>query len=280
MIPEQRIREGLGALGLDGSSAVIVHSSLSSFGRVEGRALTVCRALMATCGTVLMPAFTWGATNVCPPPGPSRPLNAAEPAPSWEAFDETLAQAAPFSEDLAIDKGIGLIPETMRRELSCLRSKHPKVSFIAAGRHAEKLVGAQRLDHPLGPIEALAELDGDVLLLGVGHSRNTTIHLAEQRLGRSRFYRYAKIAPGAWVELPNLPGCSEGFDAIESHLAGATQEAVIGECHAHRIPVADVLEVAERLIVADPGALLCDREGCGRCEAALRQRLAWMERQP
>ena len=273
---EEAIREGLRALGLDGTSAVIVHSSLSSFGRVEGGALTVCRALVATCSMVLMPAFTWGGTNVYPPPGPPRHLNAAEPATSWEAFDEVMAQATPFSEDLSIDKGIGVMPETMRRELPCVRSRHPKASFIAAGRHAETLIDAQRLDHPLGPIEALAELGGDVLLLGVGHTRNTAIHLAEQRLGRSRFYRYAKIAPGTWMELPNLPGCSEGFGVIGPQLTGLTREVKIGDGRARRIPVVDVLTVAKRMVEADPAALLCDQDDCERCRDALSQRLEWL----
>jgi hypothetical protein len=39
-------------------------------------------------------------------------------------------------------------------------------------------------------------LGGDVQLLGVGHTSNATIHLAEQRLGRANFYRYAVAMPG------------------------------------------------------------------------------------
>ena len=51
---EQEIIEGLRALELDESASVIVHSSLRSFGHVEGGALAVCRALVAVCGTVLV----------------------------------------------------------------------------------------------------------------------------------------------------------------------------------------------------------------------------------
>jgi aminoglycoside 3-N-acetyltransferase len=79
-----------------------------------------------------------------------------------------------------------------------------------------------------------------VLLLGVSHTSNTTIHLAEQYLGRSRFYRYAKSADGLWAELPNIPGASHEFDAIE----------------------------------ADPAGLLCTNDPTCRCAAALQQRMA------
>ena len=55
-------------------------------------------------------------------------------------------------------------------------------------------------------------LGGAVLLRDVDHTFNTTIHLAEQRLGRSCFYRYAKLDDGVWMALPNIPGQSHRFD--------------------------------------------------------------------
>jgi aminoglycoside 3-N-acetyltransferase len=199
---EQEIVVGLRALGLDASASVIVHSSLRSFGCVDGGALAVCRALLAVCGTVLVPAGTWDRTGIPAPPGLVRPHNAVHVAGSWEEFDAALSRAVPFSPDLPIDRELGQIPETMRQSfptihgLDTRRSAHPLMSYLAVGRHAAEVVAAQRLDWPLGPVEALAALDGDVLLLGVDHTVNTAIHLAEQRLGRSRFYRYAKAAEG------------------------------------------------------------------------------------
>ena len=166
----------------------------------------------------------------------------------------------------------------MRLSFPHKRSPHPLMSYLAAGRHAARLIDAQRLDWPLGPIEALAEMGGDVLLLGVSHTSNTAIHLAEQRLHRSRFYRYAKAAPGVWMELPNIPGQSHRFDDLEPDLAPLTGEVRIGTCRARRVPVQDVLAVATRRILADPGALLCNDPGC-RCGAALQQRLLWLDRQ-
>lgn len=273
LVAEQDIESGLRVLGLDSSAAVIVHSSLRSFGHVEGGALAVCRALVSTCGTVLMPAASWDLTGVPAPPELQRPYNAVQLSASWQEFDEALTRATPFSDDHPIDGELGRIPETMRREVPHVRSGHPLLSYLAVGSHARELVSAQRLDWPLGPLEALEALDGDVLLLGVGHTSNTAIHLAEQRLGRSRFYRYAKAAAGVWMELPNVPGQSHRFDEIEPELQDVTREVSIGACRARCVPLGAVTAAATRLILANPGALLCEDRVC-RCHAALQQRLA------
>ncbi len=270
LVTEADIVEGLRTLGLGRSSALIVHSSLSSFGHVEGGGAAVCRALLDTCGTVLMPAFTWSRTALLPPPGLERPLNASKPSSSWGEFESSLAQAVPYSPTVPVDRAIGIIPETLRLLFPRERSLHPLLSFIASGLHARKLVTAQRLDHFLGPVEALAALRGYVLLLGVGHERNTAIHLAEQQLGRVRFYRYAKAAPGVWMELPNVAGCSEGFGKIETRLDAYTREVRVGECHARLVPLDAVLTVARSMIEQDPAALLCEDE-CDRCWASREQ---------
>lgn len=265
------IRDGLRALGLDRSSAAIVHSSLRSFGHVSGGASAVCQALVDVCGTVLMPAAAGGKTRIVAPPGLVRPNNACRNAATWTEFELSLQAAVPFTPDLPIDRELGRIPETMRREFRHVRSEHPSFSYLAVGTDATRMISAQRLDHPLGPIEELADAGGDVVLLGVTHTSNTAIHLAEQRRGRSRFYRYAKTAPGRWQELPNIPGESHSFDELE---LPAAAEVRIGGCPALRYRVRDVLDAAGAMIDADPRALLCADDPECRCAAALAQYLS------
>lgn len=272
MITAEDITQGLQALGLQRSSTVVVHTSLRSFGPIEGGAQAVCQALLDTCGTLLLPAGTWDITGVPAPPGLLRPHNAAANAETWQEFDAALSDAEPYSDDLPIDKELGMLPEIMRRTVSHLRCHHPLLSYIAIGPRASDLMGAQHFVCPLGPFEALERLDGGVLLLGVDHTANTAIHLAEQRLGRSCFYRYAKLANQVWMELPNIPGQSHRFDDIEPELRAAMREAMIGSCRARLIPVREVLATADRLIRANPAALLCEQLDC-RCYAALQQRL-------
>jgi aminoglycoside 3-N-acetyltransferase len=93
--------------------------------------------------------------------------NAYRNAASREDFGAALARATAFTEDLPIDAELERIPETMRLHFTHSRSRHPLVSFMAVGSHAEELTDASRLDWPLGPLENMASMGGDVLLLGI-----------------------------------------------------------------------------------------------------------------
>ena len=223
----------------------------------------------------MVPAGAWDLTGVPAPPGSVRLNNAALPVTSWEEFDAAVDQAVPFSMELPVDKELGSVPEAIRQRHQHVRGCHPLFSFFAVGTHAEEVVAGERLDWPLGPIEVAAGLDALVVLLGVDHTANTTIHLAEQHLGRSRFFRCAKVASGVWAEFSNIPGESHRFGDIEPALRDRTHEATIGTCRARVVPVGDVLDAASRAIERDPGALLCDDEEC-RCGAARRQREAFV----
>src|SRR5512135_2550030 len=100
MVVESDILQGLHALGLKSSSAAIVHSSLRSFGHVEGGAYAVCRALVSTGATLLFPAGSGDMSGVPAPPGLYRPNNAPPMASTWEEFDDALNRAVPFTDDL------------------------------------------------------------------------------------------------------------------------------------------------------------------------------------
>ncbi len=273
-ITQHEIGQGLHELGLNRHSNVIVHSSLRSFGHVEGGAHTVCAALSDTCGTILLPAASWDLTGVPAPPGLERPLNAPHRSESWAEFNQALSDAKPFAIDLPIDRELGIIPETMRCHFPHHRSRHPLFSYLATGNRAVELIDSQTMQDPLAPLATLEGWDGQVLLIGVDHTTNTAIHLAEQRLHRSCFWRYAKIAEGVWAEYPNIPGESDAFNSIEPALAPFTRETRIGASRVRLVSVADVLRVATEMIEADPSALLAahpDPES--RTAAALKQRL-------
>lgn len=264
------LRAGLRDLGLDAGSDVVVHGSLRSFGQVDGGARTVVEALVETCRTVLMMAGSGDLTMVPAPPGLVRPNNAYFNAPDWAEFDRLVAAATPYRSDLPVDSWLGVLSETLRTTPGAVRGPHPLISFIGVGNRAEELIGAETVQRPLGSLERLAETGGGVLLLGVTHTSNTMIHVAEQRLGRSIFHRYGRSADGLWVELPNVSGDSDRFDDIDPHLRPYARETMIGNCRARWFAAADVIEVTTKLITDDPDALLCDRPDC-RCAAARRQ---------
>lgn len=273
-----QIEQGLRALGLSERSTVVVHSSLRSFGHVDGGANAVADALVAVCRNVVVPSGTWDDHCGIPaPPALERPNNSAAVTNTWEEFDAALEAAVPFSPDLPIDKHLGAIPEALRTSHAHSRSTHPLIGFLAVGKDAREITAQGRLDWPLGPLEVVEALDGFILLLGVGHTANTTIHLAEQRLGRSRFYRYAKAADGVWMELPNVPGQSHRFGDIDVLLEADTRTTEIGRCRARTMRSRRLVEVATGALEAEVGALLCEDDEC-RCGAARRQREEWLVR--
>jgi aminoglycoside 3-N-acetyltransferase len=82
------------------------------------------------------------------------------------------------------------------------------------------------------------------------------------------------------MELPNIPGDSDGFDAIEPALRSVSQEVQVGACRVRRVAVRDVLGVATRMILANPAALLRSQaDPDSQSAAALRQRVARVSEQ-
>jgi len=109
-------------------------------------------------------------------------------------------------------------------------------------------------------------MDGSVLLLGVDHTSNTSIHYAEAVSGRKQFTRWA-LTPQGVRECPGWPGCSNGFEKAASQLAEITRTARIGEAQVHLLPLPALIETITAMIHADPQALLCDQPDCERCNA-------------
>ena len=64
VVSRSEIRDGLLSMGIEPGAVVLVHSSLSAFGYVDGGADAVIDALLEALGpsgTLVMPTFTWGA---------------------------------------------------------------------------------------------------------------------------------------------------------------------------------------------------------------------------
>jgi aminoglycoside 3-N-acetyltransferase len=157
---------------------LLVHSSLKSLGFVCGGPVAVVYALeraLGAEGTLVMPTHTSILTE------PAHWSNPPVPS-SW--FDTIRSETPAFDPEMTPSVGMGIIPETFRRQRGTVRSAHPCVSFAARGPNALRIVGDHPLENGLGeasPLGRLYELDAWILLLGVDHDRNTTIHLAEHR---------------------------------------------------------------------------------------------------
>jgi aminoglycoside 3-N-acetyltransferase len=202
-----------------------------------------------------MPAFTYK-TMVTPEVGP--PDNGIEYGEGREAnqFAEF------FRPDIPADPLMGIVAETLRQHPQAIRSHHPIYSF--AGVNADFAIQAQSLKNPFGPIQALEAAGGWVMLLGVDHTVNTSIHYAEQVAGRNQFIRWA-LTPQGVIECPGWPGCSYGFNKAAPKLMEATTQTRIGSARVRAIPLRDLVEIITNMIDEDPLALLCDNMGCERC---------------
>lgn len=182
--PAPRTRASLAgdlkSLGLEPGMAVIVHTALSKLGWVSGGAVAFIQALMDALtpeGTLVMPAHSGSMSDPvhwCNPPVPLE----------WQ---QTIRDTMPaFEPEITPTGSIGTVPEVFRNFPGVLRSNHPAVSFTAWGKHAVQVTSGHSLDYSLGdrsPLARLYELDGYVLLIGVGHDRNTSLHLCEYRSG-------------------------------------------------------------------------------------------------
>lgn len=250
------LRSGLFGLGLK-NNPVIAHASLGSFGRVDGGAPTLLRALLDSVGALVMPAFTYK-TMITPEVGP--PNNGLT-----YGNDLNLNYTAePFTPDMPCDRMMGVLPETLRLLPSAKRTRHPIQSYT--GVRADRFLAAQSLQNPLGVIGALADADGWALLLGVDHTVDTSIHYAEMLAGRKQFTRWA-LTPTRILECPGFPGDSSGFEAIAPEIEKNVRRVQVGNGRVQAVPLNHLFSAVIRMIKEDPLALLCQRDDCERCNA-------------
>jgi aminoglycoside 3-N-acetyltransferase len=255
MVTYRELITGLRILGIERGCPVIAHASLSSFGEVRGGSEALLGALQASFTSLMMPTFT------------SRPAVIPEVGPEGNAIQygsgkDSNQLAEFFKPDMPADKIMGIVPETLRKLPGAYRSSHPLLSL--AGLHADTALAAQTLNEPLAPIRVLQEQGGWVLLAGVDHTVNTSIHYAEKLAGRKQFMRWALTAEGV-RECPGYPGCSDGFQAIAPRLEMVTHTAKVGNSVLQAIPIKDLVRVVLAYLAEDPLALLCHRIDCERC---------------
>ena len=252
----QQLKAGFSKLGL-AQNPVIAHASLRAFGHIEGGAETMLKALLETTRGILMPAFTYK-TMLNPEVGP--PKNGM----TYGSEQDLNKMAEPYRPDMPVDKMMGVLPEVMRKYPKARRSMHPIQSFVGIG--VDPILNTQTIYEPLAPIAALAEKDGWVLLLGVDHTVNTSIHYAEKVAGRMQFIRWA-LQPDRVVECRGFPGDSEGFNAIAPDVEKYTRRVEIGDALVQAVHLRSLISVVVEKIKENPFALLCTRQDCERCNA-------------
>jgi aminoglycoside 3-N-acetyltransferase len=213
-------------LGLTSGATVLVHSSLSTLGYVAGGARAVVMALVETLGplgTLVVPTHSGELSD------PRYWSHPAIPESWWPAVRNCMPA---YDVDLTATRKMGAIPEMVRHWPHAQRSAHPRVSFCAVGPKAQFITADHGLENGFdehSPLARIYDLGGEILLLGVGHQNNTSLHLAEGRAPAMR----PVITDGApmmvngsrqWVNYQMLDYDVNDFDQVGAAAAHAGLE--------------------------------------------------------
>ena len=211
------LAEQLKACGLSAGQTVLVHTSMSKLGWVCGGPVAIIQALLAVLGpsgTLMMPTHTADNTDPSQWEQPSVP----------EAWWLTIRASMPaFDPALTPTREMGRVAELFRTYPEVKRSNHPIGSFAALGPNASKLTETHALEDIFGdasPLGELYTLDGYILLLGVTHENNTSLHLAEHRAefpGKHYVKEGTALFVGdkrQWVEFEMLDLETDDFAAL------------------------------------------------------------------
>ena len=249
-VPRAELVRQLRSLGVREGEVLLVHTSFRAVRPVEGGPAGLVGALRDTlgaAGTLVMPSWTGD---------DDRP------------FDPATTPAAP---------DLGVVAETFRRLPGVVRSGHP-FAFAAAGPSAESIVSGPLIlppHAPGSPVARVHEHDGRVLLLGVGHDADTTIHLAE--LLADVPYRVAHhctiVKQGRPVRLDygENDHCCARFALVDAWLRerGTQSEGTVGHAHARLVPAREVVDAVVERLQRDPLLFLHPPDAsCVECDLA------------
>jgi aminoglycoside N3'-acetyltransferase len=244
----------LQTLGVRSGGVLVVHMSFRAVRPVEGGPAGVIDALRLAVGddgTIVMPS--WGDDDSVP-------------------FDVAATNVA---------ADLGVTADVFRKMPAVRRSNHP-FAFAALGPHAERIVRdpfpnpPHRLESPIG---RAWELDAQVLLLGVDHSENTTVHLAETMADvpyavRKHCTVFDNGQPKR-VEYFENDHCCQRFTLVGEWLRARDLERAggVGSAVARLVRARDVVDVALERLKQDPLVFLHPEEdGCEECIEARTSR--------
>lgn len=240
----------LHALGVRRGAVLLVHTSFRAVRPVEGGPhglIDALRDALGPEGTLVMPS--WGNDDD-------------------EPFDPRSTPSSP---------SLGVVAETFRRLPGVRRSDHFHAFAAAGPRAAEVTADPLPLPPhiPESPVGRVHELDGQVLLLGVGHEADTTLHLAELVAGVP--YRVPKhctvLRDGrpARVDYGENDHCCRRFALADDWLRerGLQAEGRVGHARARLVRARDVVAAAVERLESDPLVFLHEPgAGCADCDAA------------
>ncbi len=265
VVRRSAIAQGIEELGL-ATLPVCLHSSLRSFGWVEGGADTIVDAFLDAGCTLVVPTFTY-TNEIAPPPGVETARNGWDVRRVGSVANHRSEPYDPASSRMT-GEDMGAIPAAVLGRPGRVRGLHPIDSFSALGPLANKIIETQSPLNVYGPLRAVGKLGGYVLLMGVGLSRMTLLHTAEQDSGRELFHRWALDAQGTPIETL-VGGCSEGFYRLEPAIGHLARETTAGASRWRAFPINETLATAAAAIRSCPTITHCANPACETCPDAV-----------
>jgi aminoglycoside 3-N-acetyltransferase len=173
---------------------------------------------------------------------------------------------------------MGITAELFWRQPGVLRSSHPGASFAAAGPLAGVVCAPHPLSPPHGPDSPPGRVvarGGQVLLLGVEHSENTILHVAECAAGVPYSVEHPCVVEVEGdltrMMLAETDHCCRGFCRVDAWLAenNLQREGMVGRAKAKLVDARALVDVAVERLRRDPLVFLCAPEAnCAECDAA------------
>lgn len=249
-VPVDTVVDQLWALGVRKGDVLMVHTSFRAVRPVEGGPAGLIEALMRALGptgTLVMPSW---------PEHGDRP------------FDPATTEVA---------RDLGVVARLFWRLPGVARTTHVQ-AFAAIGPQAHRIL-ADPLPlpphRPESPVGRVHELGGQVLLLGVNHDADTTIHLAEVYAGvpYGRPKRCASVVDGRFTLISYLENdhCCERFRRVDDWLreAGTQSEGPVGHAEARLAKAESIVSAVVSRLRRDPLFFLHDPSaGCDPCDEA------------
>jgi len=237
-------------LGVQPGAVLRVHTAFSRVGPVEGGPsglITALRDALGAGGTLVMPSMSYDDDN-------------------------------PFDPKTSPCPDMGVVAETFWRSPCVLRGDSPH-AFAAIGPHAEQIAAPHPIDgvHGLGsPVDRAYELSAQVLLLGVGHDANTTVHLAENLAGvryrRDSYVTILKDGKPVRFEYREIGHCCQNFTLVDRWLDGnrLQRHGTVGHGDARLARSRDIVKVAIEHLRAEETVFLHPMGVDEECDEARR----------
>ena len=235
----------LRALGVEPGGILLVHTALSKVDRSPRDLIEALLAAVGSAGTLVMPSM---------------------------ADDDD----APFDRRTMPCRAVGLVADTFWRMPGVLRSDSPH-AFAAIGPHAAFITRPHPVDIPHGldsPPGRVFQLNGSVLLLGVGHDSNTTLHVAEALAGvRYRQPKYATVLENGRprrYEYGETDHCCERFALLAEWLGSRQQRGTVGNAQSRLFRAHDAVAAALERLRENETVFLHQPGACAECDLARR----------